>query len=98
MNLTYICVTGVKYESENEKDLKDLQDFPPPDPDHYPPGGEFTTRNISDKKNAAINGVKATKTRHHTAVILLQCFSVCGCPLVLCYYFLDMYIGSNFTN
>ncbi|KAK2189217.1 hypothetical protein NP493_113g03034 [Ridgeia piscesae] len=31
---------GVKYESENEKDLKDLQDFPPPDPDHYPPGVE----------------------------------------------------------
>jgi len=36
----------VKYESENEKDLKDLQDFPPPDPDHYPPGGGFTKRNI----------------------------------------------------
>lgn len=33
-------VSGLKYQGENEEDLKDKQDFMKPDPDHYPPGCE----------------------------------------------------------
>ena len=32
--------TGLKYEGENESDLKDQQDFSKQDPSHYPAGGK----------------------------------------------------------
>lgn len=32
---------GEKYLMENEKDYKDLMDFPAPDPENYPNAGNF---------------------------------------------------------
>ena len=36
-----IFLLGLKYEGENEDDLKDKQDFVKPDPEHYPSTGEL---------------------------------------------------------
>jgi len=34
-------MTGLKYASENENDLKDKMDFVQNDPQHFPPGGKL---------------------------------------------------------
>ena len=35
-------ISGLKYENENENDLKDKQDFEKEAPNHYPPNGKGT--------------------------------------------------------
>ena len=35
-------ISGLKYENENENDLKDKQDFEKEAPSHYPPNGKGT--------------------------------------------------------
>lgn len=35
-------ISGLKYEKENEDDLKDKQDFEKEAPSHYPPNGKST--------------------------------------------------------
>lgn len=34
-------VSGLKYEQENEKDLKDQMDFPASPPENYPPNSKY---------------------------------------------------------
>jgi len=37
----HCSLTGLKYASENESDLKDKMDFPENEPHHFPPGGKL---------------------------------------------------------
>ena len=36
-----MLLTGLKYATENETDLKDKMDFVENDPHHFPPGGKL---------------------------------------------------------
>ncbi len=40
----FILISGLKYERENEEDMKDKLDFQAPPPEHYPPGGKCVSR------------------------------------------------------
>ena len=37
----FVIFAGLKYERENENDLKDKLDFPDEVPANYPPGSEY---------------------------------------------------------
>ena len=39
MVLNTSCFPGLKYQQENEEELKDKMDFAKADPTHYPPSG-----------------------------------------------------------
>ena len=48
-------ILGLKYEGENEKDLKDQQDFARPDLEHYPKDGKGYSQRFFPCQNSILS-------------------------------------------